>query len=314
MRRLILFVVLASLAVPPSAARAGDPGSAGLLFLRTGVDARSAGMGETGAALANDASAVYWNPALLARARGSQIGLQHTEMYDLFRMEAAYASHETPYGTFGLLLTGFYSDEIERTETDRVGEVFGTFQPYDLVGGLSWGHGFQTEFGLVMAGITGKAIYERIDAYSGTALAADVGFAIDTLIDGLRVGAAFQHLGTDLTLDEASTALPSTLRGGFLWNPRFESAQWARRAQLATDLIVPNDGDPKLHGGLEVQIERRFVVRGGYRAGYDTWGETFGAGFRNDLLAVDYAWQGNDNDFEATHRISVRFAFPHDTP
>ncbi len=302
---LILFLLLL-VALTPSA-QAGDVGSAGLLFLRSGIDGRSAGMGETGVASAADASAVYWNPALLAHAEGSQIGLQHMEMYSLFRMESFYASHATPYGNFGLLLTGFYSDAIDRTETDRVGEILGTFQPYDLVGGLAWGKAF----GTVMLGLTGKVVYERIDAYSGTAFAVDLGIAHDTLIEGLRIAAALQNLGTDLTLNEQATALPRIFRAGLLWNPRFESARWAQRVRLNGELLAPNDGKPKIHGGLEIELERRFVIRGGYRAGYDTWGETFGAGFRNERLAVDYAWQANSNDFEPTHRISIRFDFPH---
>ena len=302
---LILFLLLL-VALTPSA-QAGDVGSAGLLFLRSGIDGRSAGMGETGVASAADASAVYWNPALLAHAEGSQIGLQHMEMYSLFRMESFYASHATPYGNFGLLLTGFYSDAIDRTETDRVGEILGTFQPYDLVGGLAWGKAF----GTVMLGLTGKVVYERIDAYSGTAFAVDLGIAHDTLIEGLRIAAALQNLGTDLTLNEQATALPRIFRAGLLWNPRFESARWAQRFRLNGELLAPNDGKPKIHGGLEIELERRFVIRGGYRAGYDTWGETFGAGFRNERLAVDYAWQANSNDFEPTHRISIRFDFPH---
>lgn len=312
MRRMTLILSLSLILLGTLAplAQAGEPGSAGLLFLRSGIDGRSAGMGETGVASAVDASAVYWNPALLARARGSQIGLQHMEMYELFRMESFYASHATPYGSFGLLLTGFYSDQVERTEVDRVGEILGTFQPYDLVGGVAWGN----VFGSVMVGLTGKVIYERIDAYSGTAFAVDLGIAHDTRIDGLRLAAVLQNLGTDLTLNEEATALPQIFRAGVLWNPRLESARWARRILLSGEFLAPNDGDAKVHGGLEFELERRFLVRGGYRAGYDTWGETFGAGFRNGLLAVDYAWQANSNDFEPTHRISLRFEFPHPAP
>ena len=107
MLRFIPLLVLATWLVTSTAAFAGDPGSAGLLFLRSGIDARSAGMGETGVASAGDASAVYWNPALLALAGGTQVGLQHMEMYGLFRMEAMYASHATEYGNFGLLVSGF---------------------------------------------------------------------------------------------------------------------------------------------------------------------------------------------------------------
>ena len=307
MRWMTLILSLLLLGTLAPSAQAGAPGSAGLLFLRSGIDGRSAGMGETGVASAADASAVYWNPALLAHAQGSQIGLQHMEMYELFRMESFYASHATPYGNFGLLLTGFYSDQVERTEVDRVGEILGTFQPYDLVGGLAWGN----TFGSVMLGLTGKVIYERIDAYSGTAFAVDLGIAHDTRIEGLRLAAVLQNLGTDLTLNEKATALPQILRAGLLWNPRFESAGWARRLRINAEFLAPNDGEERAHGGLEVELERRFVVRGGYRAGYETWGETFGAGFKNERLAVDYAWQANSNDFEPTHRISIRFDFPH---
>ncbi|RKZ08428.1 hypothetical protein DRQ53_02700 [bacterium] len=301
-------ILLTGLAVGP--ADAGEVGSAGMLFLRTGIDARSAGMGETGVAGATDASAVYWNPALLALAPGTQVGLQHMEMYDLFRMESVFASHATPYGNFGLLLTGFYSDEVERTELDRVGEVLGTFQPYDLVGGLSWGKAF----GTVMVGATAKVLYERIDAYSGTAFAMDLGIAHDSAIEGLRLGAAVQHLGSELTLNEEATKLPTALRAGVLWNPQLDSAAWARRIDFSGEFLAPNDGSPHIHGGVEFELERRFVIRGGYRGNYDTWGETFGAGFRNEHLAVDYAWQGNQNDFDPTHRISIRFDFEHLAP
>ena len=51
-------------------------------FLNIGVGARAAGMGNTQAALANDVTAGYWNPAGIAHIQGSpQMGLQHSEMY-----------------------------------------------------------------------------------------------------------------------------------------------------------------------------------------------------------------------------------------
>jgi Uncharacterised protein family (UPF0164) len=51
-------------------------------FLNIGVGARAAAMGNTQAALADDVTAGYWNPAGLANIQGSpQLGLQHSEMY-----------------------------------------------------------------------------------------------------------------------------------------------------------------------------------------------------------------------------------------
>ena len=70
-RSLVVFLPIL-LAVAVGSVHAGDTKYAGE-FLRLGVGARALGMGGSYVALANDASAAYWNPAGLAT-------LQHAEM------------------------------------------------------------------------------------------------------------------------------------------------------------------------------------------------------------------------------------------
>ncbi|MDX1586512.1 MAG: hypothetical protein R3222_07205, partial [Balneolaceae bacterium] len=48
-------------------------------FLQIEPDSRAAGMGNTGVAIADNASAVFWNPAGLAFQRGTQISITHSE-------------------------------------------------------------------------------------------------------------------------------------------------------------------------------------------------------------------------------------------
>ena len=49
-------------------------GSSGSLFQKIGVGARAAGMGGAFSALADDITALYWNPAGIARLKGERFG------------------------------------------------------------------------------------------------------------------------------------------------------------------------------------------------------------------------------------------------
>lgn len=289
-----------------SGASAGEPGDAGLLWLRLGIGARSGGMGETGVASATDANAVYWNPANLTSAPGTQIGLQHTEYFgSLFRQEALAVSHHTEYGSIGLLFSGFYSEDIDRTELDQTGVALGTFRPYDVVGGLA----YALDFRQVSLGVTTKFLYERIDAYAGSTFAFDLGIAADAPLEGLRMAAVVQNLGPALTLDQEEIELPRTVRFGAVYRPMFEQVKALENTLWVAEIVAPNDGNSRLHAGVELRVHELFVLRGGHRFAYDTWGTTFGAGFARGPLFVDYAFMANDNDFDTTHRISLRLAY-----
>ena len=53
-------------------------GTLGGQSLKMGVGARANAMGDSYVAIADDASAVYWNPAGIARLSGQSITLNHT--------------------------------------------------------------------------------------------------------------------------------------------------------------------------------------------------------------------------------------------
>ena len=54
-------------------------GTSSATFLRIGVGARAVGMGEAFVAVANDPSAVYWNPAGLASLQRREVAVSHTQ-------------------------------------------------------------------------------------------------------------------------------------------------------------------------------------------------------------------------------------------
>ena len=302
MRSLLVLLTVCGFAL---AAAAGDPGSAGLLSLRLGMGARHGAMAETGAANGEDANAIYWNPAGMALLDGTQISLQHMEYLGLFRAESFALAHATPYGNFGLLVSGFYSDELERTAAEPAGVPQGTFQPYDLVAGA----GYARRVGEFGVGLLVKMVYQRIDLYDGLGLAFDLGVQHRTRIEGLTLGASVANLGPDFELDGGSSyPLPRLIRGGAAYTLEGDLLPGLGRVQLATDILLPNDGNGRLHLGAEAWLHESFAVRGGHRFNYETAGPSFGAGFRRGPLRVDYAFLHADNDFDPTHRFSLEIA------
>ena len=69
--------------------------------------------------------------------------------------------------------------------------------------------------------------------------------------------------------------------------------------------VFPNDGDAKQHLGLEYGYEDMLFLRGGYKAGYDSQGATFGLGVQYRKFTVDYAVLLVSNDLGDSHRISL---------
>ena len=66
---------------------AAQVGGAGVVFLKIEPDSRAAGMGNSGVALADNASAIFWNPAGLAFQTGSEAGITHFRVDPLFLLQ-----------------------------------------------------------------------------------------------------------------------------------------------------------------------------------------------------------------------------------
>jgi len=111
-------------------------------FLQIEPDSRAAGMGNTGVALADNANAVFWNPAGLAFQRGSQISITHSNWLPNFNVDLFYdylvgKHHVEGLGTFGGHITFLNLGEQVRTSEDNV--ELGRFNSFELAAGLSYG-------------------------------------------------------------------------------------------------------------------------------------------------------------------------------
>lgn len=138
-RKAFILLTLLFAAVSQSQAQVGITA---VPFLQIEPDSRAAGMGNTGVAIADNASAVFWNPAGLAFQRGNQVSITHSEWLPQFNADLFYDYLVGKYyvediGTIGAHIT--YLNLGEQLRTDNTGLEQGRFNSYEFSAGLSYG-------------------------------------------------------------------------------------------------------------------------------------------------------------------------------
>jgi hypothetical protein len=302
-RRPLLGVVVAAcviLAAVPPAGAAGDPGDAGALFLRIGMGARASAMGDGFIGVAEDASTVYWNPAAMAAVLGTNLQFTHDEYMLSARVEQLAITHETRYGTLGLSFTGMYMDDLERREDVPTAIPLGTFTVYDAAFAVGFARYILPNTAI---GATAKPVYQKIDTWSASGWAFDIGIYHVARIEGVKFAAVVGNVGAPMKFIEEEYALPRYIKVGGSYER--ESAMLRGRFLFTLDGSWVNDGDPKQHLGAEYTYRRTIAVRAGYKAGYDSYGGTFGLGIRYRQFDLDYAFMLVKNDLGDSHRFSL---------
>ncbi len=111
-------------------------------FLQIEPDSRAAGMGNTGVAIADNASAVFWNPAGLAFQRGNQVSITHANWLPAFNADLFYDYLVGKYYIDGIGTVGGHITFLnlgEQLRTDETGLELGRFNSFELAAGLSYG-------------------------------------------------------------------------------------------------------------------------------------------------------------------------------
>ena len=143
MKKLLLLAIALVLFVFPVATRAQVAITA-VPFLQIEPDSRGAAMGNTGVAIADNAAAMFWNPAGLAFQTGNQVSITHSNwlanfnVQDLFYDYLVGKYYIEGIGTIGTHLT--YLNLGEQAVTGEDGpEVISKFNSYELALGFSYG-------------------------------------------------------------------------------------------------------------------------------------------------------------------------------
>jgi Type IX secretion system protein PorV len=296
-RNKIWFVVL----LLPTLAWGSAPGTTALAFLKIGVGARSAGMGDCGIALCEDATATYWNPAKLLGFRAQKVALGHNQWMQGVRYEQASWAASTGWIALGFAASGLYVTDLELREgaTELPLE---TFSAYDL----SFGASLAMRFGAsLQTGLTYKRLYERIYVDHGTGWAWDVGAAYETPFSGLQVAGVIADIGPKFKLVQQGYKLPTTFKLGLGYEP--QRTIWRGRGSAGLELVKAIDNDLKVNLGGEYWYREKIALRAGYKFRSDTETLTTGAGFRVGKIILDYAFV--PNRLGSTHRAGLGYSW-----
>lgn len=140
----------------------GQIGQSSALFLRIEPDSRAAGMGNAGVAVADNANAMFWNPAGLAFQKNTQAGLTHSNWLPEFDANLFYeylvgSYHADGIGTFGGNVTFLNLGQTEIR--DETGQEIGVTNSFQLAVGTSYGRKVSERLGV---GTSVRFIYSKL--------------------------------------------------------------------------------------------------------------------------------------------------------
>jgi len=248
-------------------------------------------------ALADDPTALYWNPAGLGSVEGAQVTVMHNEWIQDFRQEFAGVSRSFGSGAAGFGVSGFYSSEFE--QRDDVGNLTGHFGFNDIAVTGAYAHRFAHH---ATGGVAVKYIHEMIDEETASAIAFDLGAKMALGSSGVSVGAAIQNLGGEAKFITESFPLPRTIRAGAaLQRGLGEKA----KGVLSAEFRQARGDDSRFHLGGELEYKDRVALRAGAKFGYDDESMSFGLGLIQHRFHFDYALVPFSSNLGTTHFVSI---------
>ncbi len=332
-KNLLTFSILIFLLLNVGFGQVTKTGTTAAKFLSMGIGPRANAMGGAFTSLANDASALYWNPAGAASMKQYEAMFTYTSLFKDLDISLNYAALVIPaddWGNFGVSITALDYGKMDVTTElypDGTGEKYSA-SSYAFA--LSYARNITESF---TAGITIKYIRELIFNSSAHGIAFDIGTIFNTPFYGIKFssiitnyGSKLQMAGEDLLVrhdadptrhgnNETVDAyyktdkfdLPLKLQIGLSKDFQLLENQ---RFTLAIDATHPNDNAEYINIGGELALLGNILfLRGGYKTLLlkdSQEGLTFGAGLNYTLgiltLGFDYAFQeyeflGNTHSF-----------------
>lgn len=262
-----------------------------LPMIRMGVGARALAMGGAHTAVAQDATAGYWNPAALAQLEGLSVStmvaanMSHDRKYNYLSI-----GHKFNFGALGFSWMNAGTSEIPYGQSDGTGD----FDANDHVFLFSYG----SEFDRFFIGFNFKVLYNDIDEYSNAGVGFDVAakYAIN---DMAHLGIFAGDLGSKFGRNE----IPAVFRVGMAIFPMegFTMPVEIEKLQDRSEL--------KFRMGGEYSYEFATDYWGAFRAGVNDGNFSIGAGLIiMNRYSIDYSYvTEGPNAFGENHRVSIGF-------
>jgi hypothetical protein len=280
-------------------------------FLNIPVGAKAYGMGGAFGPVADDASAIFWNPAGLAQIARPQVMVTHTALF------GGLAAHDylglvvpglAPRLALGVAWIRFAVDDIPRFSHTVGTPPQGSFGDNENAIFLTAAsarkvHVVRQAIDVGFGGSV-KAIYDKLDDRQATGLGLDLGLLLrhQPRHDGtLCLSLIADDIGGTAiswnTVRRTKDVRSPTYRIGTAYTQRID------RLRLAATLSFETASDALLRNRFGAELAYRRLLS--FRAGNDGQGATVGAGLSFWRLTLDYGF--NKHELGNSHRVSASF-------
>lgn len=304
-------------------------------FLQIEPDSRGAAMGNTGVAIADNAAALFWNPAGLAFQTDNQFSITHSNwlanfnVNDLFYDYIVGKYYLEGIGTIGAHLT--YLNLGEQAQTNATSpDVISKFNSYELALGLSYG--FEVNKNLAL-GTSLRVIYSSLA--SGTSVdqqkvnpGSSVGVDLALLYksnpiqigeNNGRFSAGFNLSnigpGMQYTDNAQKDPLPTLLRFGVAFDYDLDPEGF-NRITIASDVTKVMARKKEVISTEAGVSDTMFVASGAIEALFDSWG-TFSRNNGQEIVELSLLQQfmiGAGAEYWYNNLFALRGGFYYEDP
>jgi len=278
-------------------------------FLKLTGNARSAGMGDAYAAVGNDLSAVYYNPAGITQIERYAITGSYLKWIVGSEMGTFAIGAKTSAATFAINFAYFSTEEFEETTSAQPGGTGRMVKAGDLAAGITIAKQVTDKLSV---GGNFRWVQEDLDLQSYSSYDVDFGTLFYTGFRSSRLGMSLRNLGGDKDVIGQIARFPMVfnLSGaaeiyGNLGDPM--------SITVAFEQMFFTDSINRYHFGAEAWIQNMIALRAGYKTGYDSESWSVGAGLRQKLgqqtVSVDFSYSTAEALDENPIRFSVGLGF-----
>jgi Type IX secretion system protein PorV len=301
-------------------------GRTALQFLKIGIGARPAALGEAIVSNTNDINSIFWNPAAITNMENLEASFTYTEwIADLNIVSGAAGYNLDGVGAIAISYISLdYGQIPEALVTSASGNVDTrtgqNFSGSDVELGIGFARKFTDRLAI---GVNIKYLQETLFNYSENLFAFDVGSYYVTGWHGVRLAMSAQNLGRParflFTKEEVQQNydLPIIFRIGWSvdlmgGDDLFLGGNETQKLSFNMDGVHSNDYSERVQMGMEYTAFNIISFRGGYRFNYDEGNLCLGVGLKYTADPVtftfDYAYVSY-NYLQSPHRFTINMAF-----
>lgn len=300
-------------------------GTAGMQFLKIYPDARGNSLAGSYIAQADDAMAMFWNPAGITQVGKERLHVQFDQTryfagFNLSSIGAIYRPGQTSFwGVYSYVLTSPEMDETTEFQPEGTGR---TFRSQSTLTGFTYARILTNSFSFGVNAKFGREAYSDVSVNNvmfDLGIRYNVGvknarFAVTLSNFGINVEpngevTRLRHTGDEVVSGFERISVPAIFRIGAAFDP---ISKENHVLTISTQLNHPTDNNETFAFGAEYVMRKVLVLRTGYEFGADVGGFPplgMGVKLRRKFgeLRIDYGFSYKQR-LGQIHRVGIQFS------